>query len=172
MRRCNPLPYVQYGCGVAPCLAKKSIGFILSNQLRDTALAVANRVQWDPRNSVGSEVLDAQHQALLAHCNALADCLAEAGPDGDEKFRRIFGELMARSREHFAAEEALLARAGYPDLEAHRHEREEFDYLAAEIVTTEHFDRDELQTFLALWWSGHILGSVKKQRPFLEQPAG
>jgi len=128
-----------------------------------------NRVQWDPRNSVGSETLDAQHQDLLAHCNALADCLAEAGPEGKQKFRRIFEALMALSREHFAAEEALLERAGYPDLEEHRHEREEFDYLAAEIVTAENFDKEELQAFLALWWSGHILGSVKKQRPFLGQ---
>ena len=79
---------------------------------------------------------------------------------------------MALSREHFAAEEALLAKAGYPDLEAYRHEREEFDYLAADIATTENFDKDELQTFLALWWAGHILGSAKTQRPFLAQPPG
>jgi hemerythrin len=133
---------------------------------------VANRVQWDPRLSVGNDTLDAQHRDLLAHCNALADCLAEAGEEADKAFRRLFEELMALSREHFAAEEALLARAGYPDLEAHRNEREEFDYLAAEIITTEHFDKGELQTFLALWWTGHILGSANKQRAFLErQPA-
>jgi hemerythrin len=128
-----------------------------------------NRVQWDPRLSVGNATLDAQHRNLLEHCNALADCLAEAGPEGDRKFRQLFEELMALSREHFAAEEALLERCGYPDLEAHRNERDEFDYLAAEIITTENFDKDELQTFLALWWTGHILGSVKNQRAFLAQ---
>ncbi len=131
-----------------------------------------NRVQWDPRLSVGNATLDAQHRNLLEYCNALADCLAEAGPEGDRKFRQVFQELMAHSREHFAAEEALLARCGYPELEELRHECEEFDYLAAEIVTTENFDQDELQTFLALWWTGHILGSAGKQRAFLErQPA-
>ncbi|MBI4988470.1 MAG: hemerythrin family protein [Rhodocyclales bacterium] len=122
---------------------------------------------------MGNATLDAQHRNLLAHCNALADCLAEAGSEGDRKFRQAFEELMALAREHFAAEEALLACGGYPELEEHRHERDEFDYLAAEIVTTENFDKDELQTFLALWWTGHILGSAKKQRAFLEQqPAG
>jgi hemerythrin-like metal-binding protein len=130
---------------------------------------MANRVQWDPRHSVGNETLDAQHRDLLAHCNALVDCLAGAGPEGDRKFRQVFEELMTLSREHFAAEEALLARGGYPEMEELRHEREEFDYLSAEIITTENFDRHELQTFLALWWAGHIMGTGKKQRAFLEK---
>ncbi len=130
---------------------------------------MSNRLQWDARHSVGNETLDAQHRALLAQCNALADCLADAGEEGDRTFRRLFDELMALSREHFAAEEALLARAGYPELEEHRNERDEFDYLAAEIITTENFDKHELQSFLALWWAGHIMGSAKKHRAFLEQ---
>lgn len=131
-----------------------------------------NLLQWDSRLSVGNETLDAQHRDLLAQCQALADCLA-ADPRGGDRFGAIHEELMALSRAHFAAEEALLAGAGYPELEAHRHEREEFDFLAAEIVTTENFDRQELQTFLALWWSGHILGSAGRQRPWLERrPAG
>ncbi len=130
---------------------------------------MSNRPQWDPRLSVGNDSLDAQHQALLAHCNVLADCLTDTGAEGDRKFRQVFEELMALSGEHFAAEEALLAKGGYPGLEELRHEREEFDYLAAEIVTTENFDKDELQTFLALWWTGHIIGATKKQRTFLEQ---
>jgi len=131
---------------------------------------MSSRLQWDPRLSVGNETLDAQHRDLLARCDALADCLA-AGAEGEQRFRKTFGELMALSREHFAAEEALLARAGYPDLEAQRNERDEFEYLAAEIITTENFDRQELQTFLSLWWSGHILGSAAGQRPFLERLA-
>ena len=129
-------------------------------------------MQWEPQHSVGNEALDAQHRALLAHCAALADCVAGTGAEGERKFRQVFEELMALSREHFAAEEALLERGGYPDLETQRNEREEFDYLAAEIITTENFDRDELQRFLLLWWTGHILGSVNKQRAFLaRQPA-
>ena len=137
---------------------------------------MSNRMQWDSRHSVGNETLDDQHRNIVAQCNALDDCLADAGEDGDEgdrKFRKIFDELMALSREHFATEEALLAASGYPMLDEHRNEREEFDYLAAEIITTENFDKDELQSFLALWWTGHILGSAKKQRAFLaQQPVG
>jgi hemerythrin len=126
-----------------------------------------NRLKWEPHYSVGNETLDDQHRNLLAQCNALADCLADTGPEADRKFREIFDELMVLAREHFGAEEALLASHGYPELDEHRNERDEFDYLAAEVITTENFDKDELQAFLALWWTGHILGSVKKHRAFL-----
>lgn len=125
------------------------------------------RVQWEPRHSVGNATLDDQHRAILARCNALADCLDDAG---DRKFDEIFNEMMTLAREHFAAEEALLARCGCPDLADHQSECEEFDYLAAEIITTQNFDKHELQSFLALWWAGHIMGSAKKHRAFLEQP--
>lgn len=127
---------------------------------------MANRMQWEPRHSVGNASLDEQHQAVLARCNALADCLDEAN---DRRFDEIFRELMALAREHFAAEEALLVGCGYPELEDYRSEREEFDYLSAEIITTENFDRHELQTFLALWWGGHILGAARSHRACLEK---
>lgn len=124
-----------------------------------------NRVQWDPCFSVGNETIDAQHQDFLAQCNALADCLDAGGDAKVGEFDRCFAALMASARTHFATEEALLAARGYPDLDAHRSEREEYEFLAAEIVTTENFDRNELQTFLALWWVGHIMGAARSYRP-------
>lgn len=127
------------------------------------------RVQWEPRHSVGNKTLDDQHRDMLARCNALADCLDEKN---DQRFDEVFRELMALARDHFTFEEALLAQCGYPGLDDFRSEREEFEYLSDEIVTTENFDRDELQRFLALWWAGHITDSAKKHRAFLEsQPA-
>lgn len=129
---------------------------------------MANRVQWEPRHSVGNETLDAQHQAILARCSSLADCLDEKS---DQRFDEAFAALMALARGHFAAEEALLAQCGYPGLDDYQSEREEFEYLSDEIITTENFDRDELQRFLALWWTGHILGAARDHRPFLGKQA-
>lgn len=126
---------------------------------------MANRVQWAPHLGVGNAALDEQHRALLDRCNALADCLDAAD---DRRFDEVFKELMRLAREHFAAEEALLAQAGYPELEGYRNECGEFAYLADEIITTDNFDREELQTFLALWWTGHILGAARDHRPFLD----
>lgn len=130
---------------------------------------MANRVQWGPSLGVGNETLDAQHQAILARCNTLADCLDAAD---EARFDETFRELMSLARAHFAAEEALLAQHGYAELDDYRSEREEFDYLSSEIITTEHFDRNELQTFLALWWAGHIRGGVSNHRACLSRPVG
>ena len=126
-----------------------------------------NRVQWNPDYNVGHETIDGQHRAILAQCNTLADCVADAGQKGDQEFQTEFHALMTMAGEHFSAEEALLTQWGYPELEAHQNEHDEFDYLANEIVTTENFEPIELQRFLALWWVGHILGSGKKYRALL-----
>ena len=128
-----------------------------------------NRVQWDPHFTVGHAVMDEQHQLLLAQCNVLADlCAADGGnSSADPIFKAAFDQLMAAAREHFAAEEALLVASAYPEIEDYRFEIEEYAYLAAEIATTENFDKIELQRFLALWWVGHIMGAAKLQAPYL-----
>lgn len=128
-----------------------------------------NRVQWDPEYSTGNEILDHQHRNILAQCNNLADFISDSGQDNDLRFHKIFDELMTLARQHFATEAALLARCGYPMLEEHENEHDEFEYLAADIITTNNFEKVELQRFLALWWVGHIMGSCKKYRAFLEK---
>jgi|JI10StandDraft_1071094.scaffolds.fasta_scaffold92934_5 hemerythrin-like metal-binding protein len=125
------------------------------------------RVQWNPDYNVGHEILDGQHRAILAQCNALANCIADADPEIDVTFNATFAALMAQAREHFATEESLLTQCEFPELEAHQNEQDEFDYLANEIITTENFEKIELQRFLALWWIGHIVGSAKKYRSSL-----
>lgn len=135
-----------------------------------------NRVQWDPSFSVGHDGLDDQHRHILLLCNVLVDhCVSDNGvpddgADDEQKFQEAFDALMALAREHFATEETLLSGFSYLDLEDYRHEREEFEYLVAEIVTPENFDKLELQRFLALWWVGHIIGFAKKYRAFLFEP--
>ncbi|SBT06834.1 Hemerythrin [Candidatus Propionivibrio aalborgensis] len=127
-------------------------------------MAVPNQVQWNPRYSVGNEILDDQHQAILAQCNALADHVVGTDPESDLKFHTLFNELTARAREHFSSEEDLLVDCACPTLEEHRNECDEFEYLVAEIVTTDNFDKLELQKFLIFWWVGHILDSAERYR--------
>lgn len=128
-----------------------------------------NRVHWVPDYSIGNETLDSQHSNILTQCIALANCIADAGQASDRKFHSILNELVAQGGEHFSTEETLLTQCAYPMLEEHQNERDEFDYLAKEIITTENFERIELQRFLTLWWVGHIVGSGKKYRAFLEK---
>ena len=126
-----------------------------------------NRVQWEPGYSVGHALIDAQHQALLKQCNLLADfCQGAPDAQAEQQFDAAFEGLKALAREHFAAEASVLAACHYAELEDHITECGEFEYLAEDIVTTDHFSRLELQRFLALWWLGHI-AAAKEQRACL-----
>lgn len=129
-----------------------------------------SRVPWEPHFTVGHATIDEQHRQLLAQCDRLADLCATDGGNSsaDAEFTAAFERTMGMAREHFAVEEALLVAAAYPDLEDYRCEVEEYEFLAAEIATTENFDKIELQRFLALWWLGHILGAAKQQSPYLK----
>jgi hemerythrin len=117
------------------------------------------RPDWTPELRGGHGQTDAQHEALLAQCHRLAD-LCEAGSEAD--FDQAFAQLQLLVRAHFETEAALLAESGGVDPEYLRDEREEFEVLAADIATTAHFDRVELQRFAALWCVGHIAESARR----------
>ena len=115
------------------------------------------RVEWSPAYRTGDESIDTQHQGLLAQCNVLADlCEAPADEAGAARFDAAYQQLKALARTHFDAELAQMAREGDPELDDHRAECEEFEYLAGDIATAENFDRLELQRFIALWCLGHV----------------
>jgi hypothetical protein len=82
---------------------------------------------------MGHDTLDAQHQQLLARCEALVDPEepAQAG------FNTRLQALMALADEHFDTEEAVLDQCAYPDLDELRAERQEFADLMADLVTPE-----------------------------------
>jgi len=125
------------------------------------------RMTWDPDYSTGQPDLDTQRQGLLDQCNRLADlCPAELEPAEAPAFDEAFDVLKALARAHFDTELALLEAGGYAELEDHRADCEEFEYLASDIATAENFSRLELQRFLALWWLGHIKGSAEVLRAF------
>lgn len=116
---------------------------------------------WNEAYVTGHAALDAQHAAMLDVCNELAG-LCGPGDEAARAFDAAVGRLKALAKEHFVAEAALLTDGSDAD-ELHD-ERSEFDYLAAEVATTGHFDRVELQRFLALWCIGHIAGWAQRLR--------
>lgn len=127
------------------------------------------RAPWEPGFAVGHELIDTQHRGLLAQCDQLADhCVSPDETTRDHHFDQAFEQLKALARQHFETEAALLAHGSADDLEDHQVERAEFEELLAETVTTDNFDRLELQRFLTLWWMGHIQGWVQRQRALLQ----
>jgi hemerythrin len=117
---------------------------------------------------VGDDEVDAQHQRLLALCNQLADrCQGtEGGPD-EQRFDEIFDAFKALVREHLETEAAGLAHTRDHDAEDLCAAREEFEFVVDEVATTAHFDRTELQRFVAFWCIGRLTGAVQAQRAAL-----
>ena len=124
-----------------------------------------NSLQWDACYSTGSDIVDEKNRSILEQFNALAKYLNES----NSKFDEMLESLLARAHQHFAWEEALLELGESHELEEHRCEQEEFNFLTSEILKTENFDRAELQTFLTLWWNGHIIGAANKFRTLFER---
>lgn len=129
---------------------------------------MTQRVTWTPIYSVGHDGIDAQHQRLLALCNQLADhCQGAHGEPDVQPFDETFEAMKALVREHLEAEAAVFTQAGDDDVEDPGAAREAFDDVVDEIATTAHFDRAELQRFLAFWCIGHLTATVPAQRAAL-----
>jgi hemerythrin len=81
-------------------------------------------IQWSERLSVGSDIIDTQHRELLSRFNDLLEaCRLKKGK---EKVVELLAYLDSYTVSHFAEEEALMARCGYPGLEEHRLQHREF----------------------------------------------
>ena len=116
-------------------------------------------IEWDDSLSVGVQEIDAQHTELVKILNQLNDTMVH-GQD-PVRVQALLGSLVSHTREHFAAEEAMMAMAGYPHLEEHRQQHCE---LIRKVETClARFERGEtglslhLMNFLRDWLKIHIL---------------
>ncbi len=110
-------------------------------------------------HALGIPSMDAEHRGLINLVNELSEAVAH-GCDC-ELARRQMKKTLDFAAEHFAHEEALMRRHGFPDLGQHaaKHERllREATNLM-ETLTPEHADRAVLITaFLTDIAENHIL---------------
>jgi hemerythrin-like metal-binding protein len=119
-----------------------------------------NRSEWKESFRLNHAELDTQHQHLLVQCNALGDCLEQGSEESHSRFRTLLDALLAQAHEHLDAEIRMLEAIASPRLEEHRDERDEFAYMVQEIITPDYFDMEEIQSFLTLWWTGHIVAAT------------
>jgi len=118
---------------------------------------------WGKTLTLGVPEMDEEHQILVSKINALIRSLNN-GKNKQENLT-AFKAMAAYVVEHFADEEALMARVSYPQLKAHQevHRRllqqaGEFQ-RAIEINTLNH---NELRLFLQEWLISHIKGTDAK----------
>ncbi|HEY2861778.1 MAG TPA: bacteriohemerythrin [Terracidiphilus sp.] len=128
-------------------------------------------VTWEDRLSTGIKAMDEQHKGLFNTLNELHDSMLK----GTDKAAtgRILDRLVQYTHTHFAAEEALLSRANYPDLAGQKTKHtdllrqvEQFvgRYRRGEIA----IDVD-LLLFLRDWLVTHIQKEDRNYGPSLTQ---
>lgn len=128
-------------------------------------------IKWDDRLSVGVHTMDEQHKGLVQILNELHEAMIKGA--AKEVTGSQIEKLLKYTKEHFAAEEALLRRARYPDLDDQHDKhaaltRQVEDFLArfqkGEIGLSVH-----LLDFLRNWLSQHIQREDRDYGPWLNQ---
>jgi hemerythrin len=125
-------------------------------------------IEWTPDLSTGVPKLDEQHKALFQWLAELENATVEE--------RTLFGvyvltRLKHYMREHFAAEEALMRAAGYPDLEQHVAQHAEFRARLEELQLKSIGEDISLDTvrFLNHWLCNHIAVTDLAYVPYLKK---
>ena len=115
-------------------------------------------MNWEPRFDVHVEEMNREHRDILAAMNAIYDAV-EAGQKGPGVMAKIakLGEVTTR---HFADEEALMQRIGYPGFDTHLaiHKKllRDFGDHAARAAAADGVPSSDFFSFLRLWLTAHI----------------
>jgi len=122
-------------------------------------------IKWNLDLAVGIEEIDAEHQQLIKQLNdLLAACFAGQGP---AVLGKTLCELQKYTREHFAHEEDIMHKNGFPGLQEHRNLHAELvseldDLIEQFEVGADHELSNKTMQFLEDWLLHHILIEDKK----------
>ncbi len=115
-------------------------------------------VIWQTRYDTGIQVVDEQHQDLFRLVERLRLSVQENPPAKETLV--ILEELVATTEQHFTTEEAIMAKAQYPDLT--QHVAEHASMLASLYELRAKFRQNPLAlalmvpTFMDGWLKHHI----------------
>jgi hemerythrin len=129
--------------------------------------------EWKDSYSIGVPELDVQHQKLYS----LADKLHAAMNAGKSMtvMQQVLADLVTYTKTHFAAEERLLLKCGYPDLPAHKIKHDDFTRRVVEFQREYQGGKAmlsiETMQFLSHWLQQHIGGTDRKYVPFVARKA-
>jgi|AGTN01.1.fsa_nt_gi hemerythrin-like metal-binding domain len=135
--------------------------------------ARARAIEWSGAWEVGNAQIDHDHRILLALVNQVSSPETKGDPIAIEF---VLDELLGYTAIHFAREEELMARAGYPGLEdhkaIHRAMIAEVGQLRNRLVAFTPRLGDDLHRFLGTWLMQHILVEDRQYVPFMTPTEG
>ena len=131
----------------------------------------ATLIQWSDDLSVDISGIDDQHKILVGMINELHAAMKKG--KSRDALLRIFERLREYTASHFANEEKLFKKHGYPETEEHIAAHKAFVDKVVEweraVSSGKATVSMEIMRFLKQWLTGHIMGVDKRYAPFLKQ---
>jgi len=157
----NPIPWIL-------------IGVILVIPFFYQRLSAKKVLQWNDSFSVGIEHIDAEHRKLIGLVNMFRTAYEhELGSEYEEK---ALDELVDYTRYHFAHEEELMEKYGYPDLAAHREmHKKMIEQVELFINDYRHHGSDalgDIVQYLQDWLANHINIQDKRYGSYITDQEG
>jgi hemerythrin len=128
-------------------------------------------MNWTDKLSVGVATIDAQHTVLIETLNELHAAMMKG--QARAAVGQILRSLLDYTRDHFAAEEAMMEQAKYAALPAHRLIHRDLTKQVEEYVAR--FEKGDLTlslhllVFLSDWLTNHIQGEDQKYGPWMNE---
>lgn len=116
------------------------------------------RIVWSQEYELGIVVIDRQHRRIVDLINDL-DRLVGL-PDARQGVERVLYDLVDYTESHFDFEEALMERAGYPELDGHHHLHRQFTFHLEALRQRHLAGEDVVEPLLRMlekWLLNHIL---------------
>lgn len=133
-------------------------------------------IEWKSEFNIGHEEIDGQHKQWLSIYKKAHDRMMNgSGEDLLTLGQEALLEMIAYTKSHFAFEEGVMEKIGYPGAEDHKRLHNYFrDRLDAIQLSLHHGDRvlnSEIIKLLENWLVDHILNIDKDIIKFSQNPS-
>ncbi|MBI3447175.1 MAG: hemerythrin family protein [Magnetospirillum sp.] len=130
------------------------------------------QIAWGESFGVGNALLDSDHRILFDLLAQLHDA-TDTGQSHDV-VGSVISALAEYTEHHFRREEALLAAAAFPELEAHKGLHRELEARVHDISRRYHAGEraalnESMMELLKKWLTEHIQVTDKSYRPWVER---
>jgi len=128
-------------------------------------------LNWNDSYSVRVRQIDEQHKHLLGILNGLHEAMLRGGDRAE--VMALAENLLAYTEKHFAAEENLMAQAGYPGLTEHRARHRNMTDKTRALLKAAKLGGPtvsmQMMAFLKGWLAKHIGETDRGYMPYMEK---
>ncbi len=130
-------------------------------------------IEWTEEFSVGIDEIDRQNQKWISIVNELHNSIMEG--KAISSLKELIREMEEYTDFHFSAEEEMLQKAGWPELD--RHKRIHFGFkqqvkqLKRDILSGEIVLRSQVMSVIKNWLTDHILKEDQEYTEFIVKKA-